>query len=196
MDRKRASTLAVMLPVAGLLLAGCALQRAQDASDAKAALVGMPKEQLLACMGPPASVGKVGSTDVWSYELGNGRTDSFGTVSVWGTRGQASGFSSNVTTSRFCRVDVVMSAGQVSRVNYSGPTGGLLTAGEQCAFAVENCLHDATAAPARPTPISQASTPATDQPPSATPATWQRVQDNSDPYCAPGSSVMPNWCQR
>ena len=25
------------------------------------------------------------------------------------------------------------------RVNYSGPTGGLITEGEQCAFAVQNC---------------------------------------------------------
>jgi hypothetical protein len=32
-----------------------------------------------------------------------------------------------------------MVEGRVSRVNYVGPTGGLLTGGEQCAFAVQNC---------------------------------------------------------
>ena len=32
-----------------------------------------------------------------------------------------------------------MNNGYVSRVNYSGPTGGLITEGEQCAFAVQNC---------------------------------------------------------
>src|ERR1700694_4887315 len=37
---------------------------------------------------------------------------------------------------RFCTVNIVMTEGQVSRVNYAGPTGGLLTGGEQCALAV------------------------------------------------------------
>jgi hypothetical protein len=32
-------------------------------------------------------------------------------------------------------------ADHLSRINYSGPTGGLLSMDEQCAFAVENCLH-------------------------------------------------------
>ena len=31
--------------------------------------------------------------------------------------------------------------GRVSRVNYSGPTGGLLTPDEQCACAVQNCTR-------------------------------------------------------
>jgi hypothetical protein len=31
-------------------------------------------------------------------------------------------------------------AGAVSAVNYQGPTGGLITAGEQCAYAVEPCV--------------------------------------------------------
>jgi hypothetical protein len=35
---------------------------------------------------------------------------------------------------------VVMSGGAVSAVNYQGPTGGLITAGEQCAYAVDACV--------------------------------------------------------
>jgi hypothetical protein len=34
----------------------------------------------------------------------------------------------------FCNVSIVMTKDSVSQVNYSGPTGGLLTEGEQCAF--------------------------------------------------------------
>ena len=49
--------------------------------------------------------------------------------------------SSATATRRFCTVNVVMSEGRVSRLNYSGPTGGILTSGEQCAFAVENCTQ-------------------------------------------------------
>jgi hypothetical protein len=43
--------------------------------------------------------------------------------------------------SRYCNVSVVMADGRVSRINYTGPTGGALTGGEQCAFAVQNCTH-------------------------------------------------------
>jgi hypothetical protein len=35
-------------------LCGCAIQRAQVAQDARVQMVGMSKEQVLACMGPPA----------------------------------------------------------------------------------------------------------------------------------------------
>ncbi len=34
----------------------------------------------------------------------------------------------------------VFAGGNVSTVNYQGPTGGLITAGEQCAYAIEVCL--------------------------------------------------------
>jgi hypothetical protein len=38
---------------------------------------------------------------------------------------------SAITRQRFCTVNVVMTAGKVSALNYTGPTGGLLTSGEQ-----------------------------------------------------------------
>jgi outer membrane protein assembly factor BamE (lipoprotein component of BamABCDE complex) len=36
-------------------LGGCAIQRAQIAQDARAQMVGMSREQVLVCMGPPAN---------------------------------------------------------------------------------------------------------------------------------------------
>jgi hypothetical protein len=36
------------------MLGGCAFQRAEIAQDARAQMVGMAKEQVLACMGAPA----------------------------------------------------------------------------------------------------------------------------------------------
>jgi hypothetical protein len=69
------------------------------------------------------------------------RTDTFGTASAFsGGYGYATAFGSSVTTARFCKVDVVFNGSRVARVNYSGPTGGLLTEGEQCAYAVSNCV--------------------------------------------------------
>ncbi|MGX4804865.1 hypothetical protein [Bradyrhizobium guangdongense] len=101
-------------------LAGCAIQRAEIAQDARAKMVGMPKEQVLACMGVPVSKASEGATEVWTYNSSNGAVA--------------------LNPARFCRVNVVMSGGQVSAVNYLGQTGGLLTSGEQCAYAVDACV--------------------------------------------------------
>ena len=112
-------------------------------------MVGMPKEQVLACMGPPAGKQAEGSTEVWSYNTGNDETQvstfSTANASVSGTRnfatGSAFGTGFGVSSTKYCVVNVVMVDGSVDRVNYSGPTGGLLTGGEQCAFAVRNCVQ-------------------------------------------------------
>jgi hypothetical protein len=150
----RAVAASATLGLAYLAVCGCSIQRAQDAATAKVSMVGMPKEGVLRCMGPPGNSTVVGSTEVWSYASGNGQTDTVAFANAWGSNGFASGIGSGVSTSRFCKVDIVMQAQQVARVNYSGPTGGLLTKGEQCAFAVENCLHQATtdASPRVPAP--------------------------------------------
>ena len=60
--------------VLGTALAGCAIQRAQVAQDARAQMVGMSKEQVLACMGPPGNKAAEGATEVWSYASGDGKT--------------------------------------------------------------------------------------------------------------------------
>src|SRR5262249_22432466 len=100
-------------------------------------MIGLKKEQVLARMGPPANRMAEGGTEVWSYSSGDGTTIS--TASVSGDRWGASGV--GFSSRRFCTVNIVMARGAVSAVNYVGPTGGLLTAGEQCAFAIQNCVQ-------------------------------------------------------
>ena len=95
-------------------------------------MIGMPKEQVLACMGAPANKATEGKTEVWGYSSGNGMTV---TDASYGRFGGTA-----VSSSRFCNVNIVMTEGLVSAVNYAGPTGGLLTAGEQCAYAVNACV--------------------------------------------------------
>ena len=115
---------------------------------------GRPHERTIARVhGPPAAKAAEGATEVWSYNSGNDHTTIAGfgqsvtNASATGGRGYASGTAfttgSNVGISsrRYCTVNVVMSGGRVSRINYSGPTGGLLSAGEQCAYAVQNCAN-------------------------------------------------------
>lgn len=111
-----------------LTLSACAIQRAQVADEAQSKMIGLSKEQVLACMGPPANKDTVGSTEVWSYNSGNNFT----------AASYGNGFAQSST--RHCTVNVTMTNGYVSAVNYLGPTGGLLSPNEQCAFAVSACV--------------------------------------------------------
>ena len=136
-----------------LFLSGCSLQRAQDARDAKVQMVGMTKDQVFACMGPPTQKATEGKTEIWSYNSGNGRVDAFATANTFGSAaatqngntinasGNTFGVASGIQEKRFCVVNLVMNNKHVSAVNFIGPTGGILTQGEQCAYAVANCIH-------------------------------------------------------
>src|SRR5947207_14676672 len=87
----------IALTVAASGLAGCAIERAQVAHDVQSRMVGLTKEQLLACMGPPTAKAAEGTTEVWSYNSGNDHTQTavFGqsvtNASAIGGRGYASG---------------------------------------------------------------------------------------------------------
>jgi hypothetical protein len=133
------------LGIVALILAGCALQRAQVASEAQVQMIGMTSEDVLACMGPPEASDAEGETEVWTYNSG-GRTVGGGTSFGFGTGGY-SGFGVGVgvgsynSRDLYCQVNVFLADGRVSRIGYEGPTGGLATQGEQCAYAVENCVR-------------------------------------------------------
>ena len=68
------------------------------------------------------------ATTVLPCMRASGRADTYGSGIAVGTR-------------RHCTVNIVMVGDRVSSVNYLGPSGGLLTQGEQCAFAVESCVR-------------------------------------------------------
>ena len=130
-------TIACVIAIS-IILTACAIQRAQVANEAQDRMVGMTKEQILSCMGPPMAKAAEGATEVWSYTSGNNRTD----VSTFGNVSRGGFFSAGgVAESRYCTVNVTMMNGRVNRMNYVGPTGGVLTPNEQCAFAVKNCTQ-------------------------------------------------------
>jgi len=159
---------AVLLVPVCVLVAGCSVQRAQTASKAQVTMVGMPAETVLACMGPPQARATQESTEVWSYNSGGStvgsgfsHTQSSGVSSAAGTAagvavpgafvasgaatgaysGQSTSTSFSRTTNRYCIVNIVMRDGAVSAINYSGNTGGVLTQGSECAYAVQNCAR-------------------------------------------------------
>ena len=116
-------------------LTQCSIQRSVIANDAQTKMIGLTKDQVLACMGPPSSKAREGATEVWSYPSGNGHT----AMAMSGSANHGVITGSGVAESRFCTVNVTMIDGKVSRMNYLGPTGGILSPNEQCAFAVEQC---------------------------------------------------------
>ena len=130
------ATHALLLVLVLLPLTGCAIQRSLQAQDAKQQLIGMPAEKIFTCMGPPHGRSTLGQTEIWQYNSGDGRVQTGAVVSGGG--GIVTG--SAVTTTRFCTVNIAMKDRVVQSVSYVGPTGGLLTEGEQCAFVVRACL--------------------------------------------------------
>jgi hypothetical protein len=134
------------------MLSACAMQRAVDAESAQKQMTGMTKEQIFACMGIPRRKASEGGTEIWSYKSGNDRKEKSkdyiypkaerkmtqdGIADVIGT---TLSFGDEVEERRFCNIQIVMKEGRVRAVNYSGPTGGLLTEDEQCAYATKNCV--------------------------------------------------------
>jgi outer membrane protein assembly factor BamE (lipoprotein component of BamABCDE complex) len=130
------------------LLASCSFQPVQEATDAEVQMVGMTKQQVFTCMGVPAQKAQEGSTEIWTYPSGDGQTATFTDASVqaqaYGKGGAyGTGSAYGVTARRFCTINIAFQYARVSQVNYVGPTGELVTQGEQCAFAVKNCLQQA-----------------------------------------------------
>jgi hypothetical protein len=52
--------------------AGCAIERAQQAQNAKVQMIGMSKEMVLSCMGPSSQKSSEGATEIWTYPSGTG----------------------------------------------------------------------------------------------------------------------------
>src|SRR5215469_10166512 len=109
------------LIVIGFALTACAFQRAQIANDARINMIGLSKEQVLACMGPPLNQGATGATEIWSYNSENNVMPA----------GDGNG--------RYCAINIKMWNGRVGAVDYSGPAGGLVSFNEACAVAIEKC---------------------------------------------------------
>jgi outer membrane protein assembly factor BamE (lipoprotein component of BamABCDE complex) len=116
----------IVLAALAVAMGACAtverVERAQVANEAKVQMIGMTKEQVLACMGPPATKAAEGATEVWTYNTGNMQNGVLG-------------------IQRYCTINVNINKSRVTALNYLGPTGGLLDQGEQCGFALQNCVQ-------------------------------------------------------
>lgn len=123
-------------------LSGCmsngSLRRDDIAAKAKTRMIGMSREDVLACMGPPKKKAEEGATEVWSYLS----TDGQGNYS--GSKGKSTYYDhTRGTHSRnFCTVNVVIKEGIVQKVNYLGPTAThFYNENDQCGYAVAACAE-------------------------------------------------------
>ena len=120
-----------------LATSSCArMQRANIANKAQTNLIGMSKLELYECAGTPSRKEVVEGVEFLTYVGGGDRT---GHV-AGGTSNNAGGgaFSSN---RRYCEATFIIKDNKVSKINYSGRTGGWISKGEQCAFIVQNCVR-------------------------------------------------------
>jgi hypothetical protein len=94
---------------------------------AQAKMIGLSKQSLRACMGAPTSRKAIGSTEIWSYDTGTTQVEGMGFATVGNPRHPR------------CRMNVVMTNGRVSQVNYAGVNGDSLDLGERCIVAIAPC---------------------------------------------------------
>lgn len=112
-----------------LLLSGCAAHRAEIAARAHNELPGMPKAELLRCMGPPTRQESVGEPEVlvWSGTTPD-HSCPFAELAGDGA------------TPRRCEVRIRLERGIVRDVDYHEPGGRPIGPGDQCTFLVEDCV--------------------------------------------------------
>ena len=108
-------------------VSACGLEWPEVDQVAQAKMIGLSKAKIRACLGPPDWRKSISSTEIWSY--GSGTTQ---------IEGQGFATFGNPRHAR-CRVNVVMTNGAVSQVNYAGLAGDSLDLGERCAFPVSAC---------------------------------------------------------
>jgi hypothetical protein len=117
------------------LLAGCIFERSQEAKDARTAMLGMSRSQVLACAGQPRSTVKDADHEIFTYFIGQPDYDRI--LGIQPTDAQRV---TGSTKPKYCRVRILFRGDVVDKVDYSGNTGGILTRDEICASVVKRCL--------------------------------------------------------
>ena len=125
--------LAALVGVLGV--SGCAIQRAADAERAQTELIGFTRTELFNCAGVPVRKATEGGLEYLVY---NSAGDS--PVAGFGQSTGSTTFIGGVAKSRYCEATFTLKDGMVTKVMYTGKTGGLLTKGSVCFPIIENCL--------------------------------------------------------
>lgn len=132
----RTSVAILLVALPALLLGGCESARPEADQIAQQRMIGLSKQDLLACLGRPARRAAAGqATEIWTYAGGQMR----GRGPQW-----AIGLNTNLppfASPGPCEVKAVMTNGRVSQVFYVDADGEALPIGQECLFAVERCVQ-------------------------------------------------------
>jgi hypothetical protein len=128
-------TYAIGVLLAGLLVSACGFERAQLAKDAPNLMMGVSKDQLLACMGQPTNKSTAGTAEVWSYNSTSGNVEPFETGGE-----QTFAPTARRPTPTVCTINITLVGGRVSKLSYAGPDGEPVAPSQHCAYALERCL--------------------------------------------------------
>jgi hypothetical protein len=126
-----------------LIVASCGAIQSSQVADQINGMVGLSKEHVLSCMGPPSSTAQVGTTEVWAYNS-LGPIDSSTVVS--GNQSLVVGSTS--TSQQFCLVNLTMQSDRVVAANYRSQ-GRLLTPSLPCYTVLRACVPNPAPASAQ-----------------------------------------------
>ena len=136
----RCTKAGLLSAIAAVLLAGCIFERSQEAKEARTALIGKSRSEILACAGQPRSTVKDGPIEAFVYFTGTPNYDRLLDIKPTDAQ-QVTG----TNLPKDCRVRIIFRNDVVEKVDYSGNTGGLFSRGEACASVVRGCLPAAAA---------------------------------------------------
>lgn len=119
---------------AALALASCGPIQSAQVQDQINGMVGLSKEHVLSCMGPPSNTAKTVATEVWTY-------NSFGPVntSTFVSANQSFAVGSTSTNQEFCVVNLTMQGDRVTAANYRSQ-GKLLSPSLPCYNVLHVCV--------------------------------------------------------
>ena len=147
----------LFLAFAVTALASCASSRAQQALDARASLIGLPRDALFSCAGVPARSRIEGFREFATYQseefyggssVGVGFGTGFGRHSHTGV---GVGFGYPLSTdfrSRYCEATFIIESGIVTDVRYNAVSGYGTSRYSQCYNIIESCIAQLAPAPA------------------------------------------------
>jgi hypothetical protein len=130
----------VLIGVVFLSVAGCGPIQSSQVGDQINGMIGLSKEHVLSCMGPPSSTAQAGATEVWAYNSAGAINSS---TLVSGSRSLAIG--STTTSQEFCAVNLTMQSDRVVAANYRSQ-GKLLAPSLPCYTVLHACVPNPVAA--------------------------------------------------
>ncbi len=118
--------------VMAVLVAGCSIQDAHTAMQARRKLVGLSELQIESCLGAPDQHGSFGSTDVLTW-YANSTSSSTYSVPIVG------GFS--FTNGGYCHLTARVEQGRVASIRYTGENNAFAAPFAYCAPIVRSCMN-------------------------------------------------------